>query len=80
MQAIREADRGRLAAVWMVWAPRLPIRFYWFAEDVDAEVVGTLARRGHCAEDTRDESVEHPGGLDRGRDRHAERIHRDGAK
>ena len=58
MQAIREADRERLAAVDGVGTTIADSIIEWFAEDWHAEVVDSRAAAGVRMEDTRDESVE----------------------
>ena len=58
MQAIREADRERLAAVDGVGTTIADSIIEWFAEDWHAEVVDSWAAAGVRMEDTRDESVE----------------------
>ena len=57
MQAIREADRERLAAVDGVGTTIADSIIEWFAEDWHAEVVDSWAAAGVRMEDTRDESV-----------------------
>ena len=58
MQAIREADCERLAAVDGVGTTIADSIIEWFAEDWHAEVVDSWAAAGVRMEDTRDESVE----------------------
>jgi len=58
MQAIREADRERLAAVDGVGTTIADSIIEWFAEDWHAEIVDSWAAAGVRMEDTRDESME----------------------
>ena len=58
MQAIREADRERLAAVDGVGTTIADSIIEWFAEDWHAEIVDSWAAAGVRMEDSRDESVE----------------------
>ena len=58
MQAIREADRERLASVDGVGPTIADSIIEWFAEDWHAEIVDSWAAAGVCMEDSRDESVE----------------------
>ena len=58
MQAIREADRERLASVDGVGPTIADSIIEWFAEDWHAEIVDSWAAAGVRMEDSRDESVE----------------------
>ena len=58
MQAIREADRERLASVDGVGPTIADSIIEWFAEDWHAEIVDSWAAAGVRMEDGRDESVE----------------------
>ena len=58
MQAIREADRERLASVDGVGPTIADSVIEWFAEDWHAEIVDSWAAAGVRMEDSRDESVE----------------------
>ena len=58
MQAIREADRERLASVDGVGPTIADSIIEWFAEDWHAEIVDSWAAAGVRMEDNRDESVE----------------------
>ena len=58
MQAIREADRERLASVDGVGPTIADSIIEWFAEDWHAEIVDSWAAAGVRMEDSRDESLE----------------------